>query len=287
MTREDFRLTRNDGVSIACYRWRAAGSPRGIVQIAHGMGEHALRYAHVAEFLTDAGFHVYANDHRGHGQTAPPGSLGDFGSGGWDGLVNDLFALTSDARARDPGIPTVLLGHSMGSFALQQYLLDHSRVIDAAVISGSVSVDRLTIDPTRPVDLAAFNQGIDNPRTPFDWLSRDPAVVDAYVADPLCGFGIDASSLLTMATSALRLIDPNEIARICSDLPIYILAGDHDPLNHGLEWLKPLAERYRAAGLVDVTEQYYAGGRHEMFNEINREQVLADLLRWLNLVVER
>jgi alpha-beta hydrolase superfamily lysophospholipase len=282
MTREDFSFTSSDGLEVACYRWAAPVRPVGIVQIAHGMGEHAIRYAPAAAFLTDAGFHVYANDHRGHGRTATSReTLGAFGAGGWNALVADLAALSRIARERDRGLPLVLLGHSMGSFAAQQYLLDHSALSAAVVLSGSVAVDKLTFDTDRTIDLSALNQAIANPRTPYDWLSRDPAVVDAYIADPRCGFGVNPRAVQAMAQAAPRMADPAELKRIRRDLPIYILAGDKDPLNRDLEWLKPLAERYRSVGLADVTEKYYPGGRHEMLNETNRDEVLRDLLGWL------
>jgi alpha-beta hydrolase superfamily lysophospholipase len=282
MTREDFSFTSSDGLEVACYRWAAPVQPAGIVQIAHGMGEHALRYGHTAAFLANAGFHVYANDHRGHGRTARNHeALGDFGAGGWNALVADLAALSRIAHERDPRLPLVLLGHSMGSFAAQQYILDHSALIAAVALSGSVAVDKLTFDSDRSVDLSSLNEAIADPRTPYDWLSRDPAVVDAYIADSACGFGVNPRSVQAMAQAAPRLADPAELKRIRSDLPIYILAGDKDPLNRDLEWLKPLAQRYRAVGLTDVTEKYYPGGRHEMLNETNRDEVLRDLLNWM------
>lgn len=286
MNREDFSFTSDDGLEIACFRWQATAPSVGVLQIAHGMGEHSLRYEHVAEFLNAAGFHVYANDHRGHGRTAPDKeSLGEFGAGGWNALVEDMFALSNIIRTRDTGFPLILLGHSMGSFAAQHYLLDHSDLLAGAALSGSAAVDKLAIDPTRPADLSSVNEGIAAPRTPFDWLSHDPAVVDAYIADPLCGFGVSAASMMSMAGSAPRLLDPNELKRIRANLPIYIFAGDEDPINQKLEWLKPVAERYRAAGLRHVTEKYYPGGRHEMMNETNREQVLKDLLDWMRHAV--
>jgi alpha-beta hydrolase superfamily lysophospholipase len=286
MRREDFSFTSRDGLEIACYRWPASACPVGIVQISHGMGEHSLRYAHVAEFLSRAGFHTCANDHRGHGRTAKSkNELGDFGAGGWSALVQDMAALTRLARTRDAGLPVIVLGHSMGSFALQQYLLDYSALIAGAVISGSASLDKLALDASRDADLSSLNHGIEAPRTPFDWLSRDPAAVDAYIADPLCGFGVKARSLEGFAAAAKRVCDPGEIARIRADLPIYIFAGDADPVNHNLEWLRPLAERYRRAGISNVTEKYYRDGRHEMLNETNRAEVLQDLLRWLQQVV--
>lgn len=286
MRREDFSFNSDDGLEIAYFRWRADGKAAAIVQIAHGMGEHSLRYAHVAEFLSQTGFHVYANDHRGHGLSAKgPDSLGDFGIGGWNGLVADMAMLTRLARMREGGLPAILLGHSMGSFAAQQYVLDNSILIAGLVLSGSAAVDKLSIDPSRDADLTAFNRSFEPARTPHDWLSRDPAAVDAYEADPLCGFGINKKAMETMVASAIRLIDPAALAQIRKDLPIYIFAGDKDPINHDLEWLKPVAERYRAAGIANVTEKYYPDGRHEMLNETNRVEVMRDLVTWLKKTI--
>jgi len=245
------------------------------------MGEHALRYAHVAEFLNQAGYHVFANDHRGHGRSVGRESLGDFGAAGWNGLVADMMTLTRLARTREGQLPVILLGHSMGSFAAQQYVLDNSATIAGLVLSGSAAVDKLPIDPSRDADLTAFNSAFEPARTQHDWLSRDPAAVDAYEADPLCGFGINKNAMATLTASAIRLIDPAALAQIRKDLPIYIFAGDKDPVNHGLEWLKPVAERYRAAGIANVGEKYYPEGRHEMLNETNRDEVLHDLVSWL------
>jgi len=135
--------------------------------------------------------------------------------------------------------------------------------------------------------LTAFNRAFEPARTQYDWLSRDPAQVDAYVADRLCGFGINKRAMETMASGAKRLVDPAELSRIRSDLPIYIFAGDKDPINHDLEWLKPLAERYRAAGITDVSEKYYPEGRHEMLNETNRDEVMSDLLGCIQRVIKR
>jgi alpha-beta hydrolase superfamily lysophospholipase len=169
----------------------------------------------------------------------------------------------------------------MGSFAAQQYVLDNSALIAGLVLSGSAAVDKLDIDPSREADLTAFNRTFEPARTQHDWLSRDPAAVDAYEADPLCGFGVNKKALESMAASAKRLIDPAALAGIRKDLPIYIFAGDKDPINHDLEWLKPVAERYRAAGIANVSEKYYPDGRHEMLNETNRDEVLRDLVDWL------
>lgn len=286
MRREDFAFKSEDGIELTYYRWRASGKPAGIVQIAHGMGEHSLRYEHVAQALNDAGFHVFANDHRGHGRSvASRESLGDFGTGGWNGLVADMVTLTRIARTREGRLPVILLGHSMGSFAAQQYVLDNSAAIAGVVLSGSAAVDKLAIDPSREADLTAFNRAFEPARTQHDWLSRDPATVDAYEADPLCGFGVDKRAMESMAAAARRLADPAALAQIRKDLPIYIFAGDKDPINHDLEWLKPVAERYRAAGIASVTEKYYPDGRHEMLNETNRAEVIADLVGWIKEAV--
>lgn len=286
MAREDFSFTsRETGaepITVACYRWPAVGKPVGVVQVSHGMGEHSLRYADLAAFLNQAGFNVYANDHRGHGRTATSKeTLGDFGIGGWDAVVEDMARLTHLIREREGSLPVVLLGHSMGSFATQAYLLDHSDLIGAAALSGSAAVDKLQMSSSGDADLTAINREFEPARTPFDWLSRDPAEVNKYIADPLCGFGVIARSMATMAAASMRIVDPAQLARIRKDLPIWIMAGDRDPINHHLEWLRPVAERYRAAGIKDLTEKYYLDGRHEMFNETNRAEVYRDLLGWL------
>ena len=196
-----------------------------------------------------------------------------------------MVTLTRLARTREGRLPVILLGHSMGSFAAQQYVLDNSPLIAGLVLSGSAAVDKLAIDPSQDADLTAFNRAFEPARTQHDWLSRDPAAVDAYEADPLCGFGINKKAMETMAASAPRLVDPAALAQIRKDLPIYIFAGDKDPINHNLEWLKPVAERYRAAGIANVSEKYYPDGRHEMLNETNRDEVMRDLVSWMSKTI--
>ena len=283
---DQFRFTSRDGTDIACYRWKATAAPRGVLQISHGMGEHALRYTPVAEFCNANGFHVVANDHRGHGKSVKSKEgLGDFGPGGWNALIADMATLSRKARSEFSGLPLIVLGHSMGSFALQQYLLDHSGAIQGAVLSGSAAADRLALNPERGADLSSINAPFEPARTPFDWLSRDEREVDKYIADPLCGFGVNKAGVMSMATAMARTVDPKALALIRKDLPIYVFAGDKDPINANLEALKIVAQRYRDAGLTQVREKYYPGGRHEMFNETNRDEVLRDLLVWMNGVV--
>jgi alpha-beta hydrolase superfamily lysophospholipase len=283
-----FALPSSDGVEVAAYRWDAEGPVRGIVQLTHGMGEHALRYGHLAATLTAAGFVVYAQDHRGHGGTCGPAEeQGAIGAEGWTALVDDVGRLGDLARREQGSVPLVLLGHSMGSFAVQQYLLDHSDRVDAAVLTGTALLDLLepAMDLDAPMDLSAFNAAFAPARTDYDWLSRDPAQVDAYVADPRCGFGLDGPAVRAMFTAARPLADPERMGRVRPDLPLYVAVGSEDPVNGRLALAHALVDRYRAAGLSDITFHAYPGARHEVFNETNRDEVERDLLVWLDRVV--
>ena len=281
-TRVDFEST--GGVTIAAFRWDPPGEPRAIVQLTHGMGEHAQRYAHLARTLAQQGYVVYAQDHRGHGETATSDAeLGRIGAEGWDELVADIGRMSAVARAEHPGLPLVLIGHSMGSFAAQQYLLDHSGDVDAVVLTGTALLDLLepALDLDQPLDLSMFNAPFAPARTDYDWLSRDEAQVDAYVADPHCGFGLDGEGGKQMFVAARQLADPDRLAGLRTDLPVYIAVGEHDPVNGELALVHGLVDRLREAGLGDVTLRTYPEARHEVFNETNRDEVYADVLTWI------
>ncbi|MFN3216186.1 MAG: alpha/beta fold hydrolase [Acidimicrobiales bacterium] len=285
MNERELSLTAADGTTLVGYHWSGDAEPRSIVQIAHGMGEHAGRYRRLAEALVGADHVVVAADHRGHGRTAgSPDHHGDLGPGGWPALVDDLGVVADAARAEDPDLPLFVVGHSMGSFALQQYLLDNSDRLDGAALSGTSAVDIIgaAIDPDAEVDLSAFNAPFEPARTEYDWLSRDDAEVDAYLADPDCGFGLNAPGAASMLGTAERFGDPEALAAIRSDLPILVFSGDADPLAGGGELIQLVASRYRDAGVADVEVILYPGARHEIFNETNRDEVTADLLAWLD-----
>ncbi|MEK2491871.1 alpha/beta hydrolase [Kitasatospora purpeofusca] len=280
-----FTFPSADGIEIHVRAWLPTATPaRAVVQIAHGMGEHGGRYAALAEELAGRGHAVYVNDHRGHGLSRHS-RKGCLGADGWNLLVDDTARLSRLARERHPGLPLVLLGHSLGSFAAQQHLLDHPGLADAAVLSGTAAVDHLLADLAVAGSGVALLDALNLPfrpaRTPADWLTRDEAVVDAYLADPLCGFSLDAAGLADLAFEARRLGDPRGVR---TGLPVYVCVGDQDPVNAGLALSDVVVDRYRNAGLTDVTYRIYPGARHELLNETNRAEVLTDLLAWLDRV---
>ncbi|MEU3015126.1 alpha/beta hydrolase [Nocardia asteroides] len=274
-------FTSSDDITIHVRSWLpTAAEPVGVVQIAHGMGEHSDRYSHLATMLAGLGYAVYAPDHRGHGYSmfSEPGQLGP---DGWNLLVADLVTLTGLLRDRHPGLPLTLFGHSLGSFAVQQYILDHSALVDEVVLCGSTAVDGL-FDNIMAAggDLTAFfNAAFQPTRTDADWISSDEAQVDAYIADPWCGFAIDETNMALLAATAYqRLADPGTVR---TDLPVYVMVGDRDPLNDNTRLSDLLVQRYRDAGLTDLTYRIYPGARHEVLNEVDRDTVHADLAAWV------
>jgi len=300
MEQENFTITAQDGTDVHCYRW-VVESPRGVVQIVHGGAEHAGRYARLARKLNDAGYVVYAEDHRGHGHTAVQESdLGDMGPA--NGLVNtcaDVAALSSHIRNYFPQLPLIILGHSIGSLITQRVLIEHGGLYTGAVLSGSPSVD-VIVNAQPLMDAALENTGRDGPgdelqmqifasfldglgeiRTPFDWLSRDPAEVDRYIEDPLCGFALRVGAWQDIAEAAKKTRDEDALAAIPSDLPMYIFSGADDPVHDRGRAIHQLLEQYARAGVSSVEKRLYDGGRHEMFNEINRDEVTNDLIAWL------
>lgn len=268
-----------DGFDLGAFRWPVEDA-RGIVVLAHGAAEHSLRYDRFAQALNAAGYDVWSLDHRGHGQSPGPQGLGDYGEGGWDALVADVGQFVALARAIANGKPVVLFGHSMGSFAAQQLILDHSSVMAAVVLSGSGT--RAVPREGEPAPTFDPNAQFEPARTPYDWLSRDEAEVDKYIADPMCGFESQAVRPPRGGANPERLTDPEALAAIRSDLPILLVSGDRDPVGRNLEGLHLLEQRYREAGVTSLDTQYYADGRHEMLNETNRDEVTANLIGWLN-----
>ncbi len=274
-----------DGTKVTTYTWaEVAGETLGVVQIAHGLAEHGERYDRFAKALNAAGFVVHAVDHRGHGRTAD-GRLGDFRAAGFTGLIADVAQFGSALRAQHGSLPLFLFGHSMGSFAAQAAILDHAPTWSGVVLSGSTALDVVAAGMANapadaPAGLEAFNAGFEH-RTGYEWLSRDDAEVDAYVADPWCGWDVPDPVIPSLFAPASRLADPALLSAIRSDLPILVASGDADPLAGGGALIQMLAQRYRDAGITDVTVKLYPAARHEILNETNRDEVTADIVAWL------
>lgn len=300
----------SDGTAIHVHAWTPdeGAGVRAVVHIAHGMAEHGGRYARLAGALTKVGFAVYAHDHRGHGKTAQAGDLGHFGDrSGWRKVVGDLRTLVSSEMDAHRGLPFVVLGHSMGSFMTQDLLFDMSDRLAAVVLSASsgkpspiAAAGRLIARAERlrlgnrgksPVlemlSVKTFNKPFAPNRTECDWLSRDEAEVDAYVADPLCGFECTTTTWVELLDALGRISSPELQATIAKKLPVYILAGSEDPVSERTRGLRQLIGAYERAGLRDVTQRIYPGGRHEILNETNRDTVTAELITWLEARIAR
>lgn len=268
-----------DDLELATYEWDVH-DPRGVVQVAHGLAEHSARYDRFARALNDAGYTVRATDHRGHGASIA-GTPGDFGAPGFEALIADVAAYGASVRGE---LPLFLFAHSMGSFAAQSVLLTHSEQYAGVVLSGSTALDLLAAgmaEAEGPVGLEAFNAGFEQ-RTGYEWLSRDEGEVDRYVADPLCGFDLPDETVPALFGAAGAVSDPTALAGIRRDLPLLVVSGSDDPLAGGGQLVEVLGQRYRDAGLVDVTVKLYDGARHEILNEINRDEVTADVVAWLD-----
>jgi len=306
MQASTFPLTTSDGVSLLVYRWLPDAPPRAVVQIAHGLAEHAARYAPVAEALGRAGYAVYADDHRGPGRTARTAAeLGLFAErDGWKKCIDDLWQLNRRIAADHPGLPIVLLGHSLGSFMTQYFICEHGKALAAAVLSASsgkpppialaalllARLERLRLGQrgrsplTQALFFGAFNKPFAPARTPFDWLSRDTAEVDKYIADPLCGFESTVQLYIDILRGVRETAKPSRQARIPKTLPIYVFNGSRDPVSDNID---QLLDAYRTAGLRQVVHKVYSDGRHESLNEINRDVVTRDLIVWLDGVIDR
>jgi len=277
--------SKADGLKLCGFAWTPEKPPKAAVQIAHGLAEHSERYARFAEALTEAEFAVYAHDHRGHGRSIAAGGVpGDAGEPGWGGLVADVAQHHKRICNAHPSLPIFIIGHSMGSFAVQRFLFDHSQTIAGAILSGSTDiavVAQMIAAGGEVPSLTSYNAAFEPARTPFDWLSRDEAEVDAYIIDPLCGFDAPESFAMSMMQGAGELGNTHQLNAIHNDLPLLVIAGDADPLNAGLMMLNSLVGKYEAAGLTSVETKYYKGARHEILNETNRDEVTADILEWL------
>tara|TARA_B100000809_G_scaffold69540_1_gene66844 strand:- start:3464 stop:4375 length:912 start_codon:yes stop_codon:yes gene_type:complete len=298
---DSFSLSASDGHEVACYSW-VLDNPKAVVQIAHGMGEHARRYDWVAQQLNANGYAVYANDHRGHGETSGP-VLGYMGADGWNRSLADMYELGQLARGKHEGLKLILLGHSMGSMLSQQFITRYGCSIDALVLSGSPGFkeSKLAFINHLLMKFECWRHGPDgtsmlmqnaifgNSNAPFDgpgatgyeWLSRDQEEVATYIADDQCGFVLSPASLIDMSQGSAISQDKLSLLRIPQNLPIYIFSGAEDPVHGKQVDLDRLVNAYRKRGLSQLSYKLYPGGRHEMFNETNKDEVVTELVQWL------
>jgi alpha-beta hydrolase superfamily lysophospholipase len=294
-----FTLTCFDGHQMPVYEWEPAGEPKAVIHIIHGLWEHALRYAPPAETLVQKGFAVYAHDNRGHG--AATTVLGEAGKNFFYNQVEDIRTLVHYYRERYPGKKIFLLGHSMGSLIAQRYFQLYGKEINGLILSGTNGKP----DPLLPIVMAIewlqmkrygggyrskifyrllnakYNRPFKPLRTQYDWLSRDEQEVDKALADPKMGFNCTASFYYDLLTGTRDIFKKKNILDIPNDIPVYAFSGDEDPAGLMGKGFMQLIANWKAAGIKDLEYKLYAGGRHEMMNELNRKEVLNDLSEWL------
>jgi len=282
---------------------KAAGPARGVMQINHGLAEHAGRYARFASHLAAHGFHVYAHDHRGHGgTTAPDAPPRTFARGnGAEKVIADVLAVHDLIADEHPGLPVIVFGHSMGGLVALNFVARHSRHIAAAAIwnanfsAGAAERlarlillwERFRLGSDMPSRLLpkltfqAWGRQVAGRRTDFDWLSRDPTEVDAYIADPLCGWDASVSLWRDLFDLIFHGATDRNFADVRKELPFHLVGGDKDPATAGGRAVRDLDTRLRRMGFSEVTARIYPGTRHESLNEINRDQISSDFVDWL------
>lgn len=290
-----------DGVRLAVERWLPTSEPTAVIHLVHGMAEHAARYEHVARWFTERGWAVHADDHRGHGKTAASTvNAGHFAdTEGWEVIMTDQRLLLSRCKADHPGLPLVVVGHSMGSIIARDIATRWGQELSALVLTGApgpqgplgraartIAAREVIKGASRPSELmnrlafGSYNKGFQQ-RTEFDWLSRDEAVVDAYVSDPMCGFLCSAGFYRDMLAGLERVTDPKVLDGIPSRLPVLVASGGEDPATNKAKATRAISRSLARAGLTDVTAVVFEGARHEIFNETNRDEVLAVTCDWI------
>ena len=295
------------GKSIHTLIW-GVESPRAVIQISHGMAEHIARYDEFARFMNEQGIAVAGGSHLGHGLTA--GSEDELGfiaeKKGWDHVVRDIHAVREAVSARYPGVPYILLGHSMGSFIARTYLTkSYAKGLAGAVISGTANQPAVIVGAGKMVDgllkvfqgkhrrsallnamsFGTYNKAFAPNRTEYDWLSRNDESVDRYVADPMCGFCFTTGAFGDLFDGLKYIGKKKYIKKINKALPCLFIAGDKDPVGNNGKGVEQVAEMFRSAGIKDVELKLYPDARHEVLNETNRAEVYADVLAFVNRII--
>jgi alpha-beta hydrolase superfamily lysophospholipase len=306
MLHENFTFTSAEGTEIFVYVWKPDEGikVKGIVQIAHGMAETGARYERFADKLTEHGYIVYINDHRGHGKTAQTidnvGYLAE--SEGFKWLVEDVHQLTGIIKSNHPGLPVFLLGHSMGSFVTQKYIMLYGRELNGTILSGSNGKQGLILKfatiiaqnelkkhgrkskspKLNKISFGKHNKAFEPKRTEYDWLSRDEAEVDKYINDPFCGGIFTVGFFYDLLIGLKEIENKQNLFLVPRELPIYIFSGDKDPVGRNGKGIIKLFNTYKQLNIQDVTYKLYKDGRHEMLNETNRDEVMRDVILWLD-----
>lgn len=301
----EFYFKGQENLDVHVYKWEDEKiEPKAVVQIAHGMSETAKRYEYFAQELTKNGYIVYINDHRGHGKTAKDldnvGYLAD--EAGFTCLVEDMNTLTNIIKKENKDLPLYLFGHSMGSFASQRYIMEYGNNLDGLILSGSNGKHGFILNiaeklisyeikkhgrrhRSKLIDSLIFggnNRGFKPARTDFDWLSRDEKEVDKYIEDPYCGVLFTTGFFYDFVKGLQEVEHTDNLKKVPKDLHIHILSGDKDPVGKNGKGVLRLRDRYINLGVKNVSCKLYKDGRHEMLNEINKEEVIKDVLDWLN-----
>lgn len=293
--------SKGAGKIHAC-RWTPEGEPKAVLQIVHGIAEFVERYDDFANYLTQRGFVVVAEDHMGHGQSINGEGIQGYFHGGWFTAVEDTMQLMTDTKAEYPNLPYILFGHSMGSFMARTILCKYPDCgISAAVICGTgwqpafampamiklvESVCKKTGEtlPNKKLQgmvFGSYNSKVEHPRTPYDWLTRDAKIVDEYIAHPLCGFTASCGLLREMMKGIYFIEQPVNLNAMRKDLPVFFIAGGDDPVGSYGKGIHQAANAFRKAGMTDVSVRIYPLCRHEILNEINKEEVYEDVERWI------
>lgn len=291
----------------AC-RWTPEGEVKAVLQIVHGIAEFVERYDDFANYLNRLGILVVAEDHMGHGQSINNGGLQGYFHGGWFAAVADTYQLLKDTKAEFPEVPYILFGHSMGSFMARTILCKYpDSGIDAAIICGTGWQPAFALPAlAKVIDAVAkkngeekpnetlqnmvfgsYNKKVEHPRTAFDWLSRDKAQVDAYIAHPLCGFTASAGLLRDMMLGIAYIERKDSLSAMKKDLPVFFIAGGDDPVGSYGKGVRQAADAFKKAGMTDVSVRLYPLGRHEILNEINKEEVYEDVAQWIASKIDK
>lgn len=287
--------------------WLSEGEVKAVVQIVHGIAEHMERYDHFARFLNGQGIAVVGEDHMGHGKSIGDNGIRGYFHGGWQTAVGDTYQLLLDTQARFPGVPFILLGHSMGSFMARTILAEYPESgIDGCILSGTAwqPDGMLKIGPFAAnlmcrcigekkcsqkiynMIFGGFNSKVEYARTGSDWLSRDPQVADAYEADPLCGFIPTAGLFRDMMVGFTYIQNPNNLRKMNKNLPVFFVAGEADPVGNYGAGVRETSSRFQQIGMTQVALKLYPQCRHEILNELNKEQVYHDLLNWILAIIK-